>query len=108
VTATGRDLCARLAALERDVAALPVPIDPEEQALIVAGLKTVAAREEATPAQVLAVERWQLGRNAEADAAIWARLSIEEVRAIASLRPGEEEAGGCTRSGDGGPHEGRW
>jgi hypothetical protein len=95
-----RGLLVRLAALEREVERLPM--DPEEQALIVAGLKTVAAGEEATPAQALAVECWSLGRNPEADAAIWAQLSIEEVRVIASLRPGEEEDGGCTPSGDGG------
>ena len=86
---TSPGLRARLAELERDVERLPM--DPEEQALIVAGLKAVAAGQEATEAQALALERWPLGRNPEADAAIWAQLSIEEVRAIASLRPGEED-----------------
>jgi hypothetical protein len=66
-------------------------MDPEEQALVVAGLKTVAAGEEATPAQVLAVERWPIGRNPEADAAIWAQLSKAELRAIASFPLPDEE-----------------
>jgi hypothetical protein len=101
VTAPRGGLLVRLAALEREVDRLP--IDPEEQALIVAGLKAAVAGEEATPAQVLAVERWRLGRDPEADAAIWAQLSVEELRALASRAlPGEEEDGGATLSGDGG------
>jgi len=89
VTAPRGGLLVRLAELEREVDRLPM--DPEEQALIVAGLKAAAARAEATEAQALAVERWRLGRNSVADAAIWSQLSIEELRAIASFPLPDEE-----------------
>jgi len=89
VTAPRGGLLVRLAALERDAARLPM--DPEEQALIVAGLKAAAAGEEATEAQALAVQRWRLGRNPVADAAIWSQLTKQDLRAIASFPLPDEE-----------------
>jgi hypothetical protein len=83
-------------------------MNPKDQELIVAGLKAFAAGEETTSDQAVAIEQWPLSRNPEVDKAIWSQLSVEQLGAIASLpRPGEEEAGGCTRSGDGDGREGR-
>jgi hypothetical protein len=105
---TRGELHARLSDLERDVDALPVVVDPEDQKLIAAGLKRMAAGETMTPAQVVAMERWPLGRNPEADAAIMSQLSLEELHALASRALlGEDGYGEATPSGDGAGREGR-